>query len=246
MGTETDGFAAALAEDGDGDGDGANDDQRTATYDHSFCRRVVVAPGRARDVRYRLVTRYWDAAGGGAGGAARAAPLTWRAPTFVTLHGDAVTPEGDPDTGALRSGFYTAAPNEDDDDDDLDGGGDGAAMAVDDRDDDDAGRGGTVDDDDAVDADDTTALAEGEEQRFKLWHGTSWKKAQLILQNGFIPSDDGQLGEGVYLARNDKALRFARDHRRKGGAEGGLVEVRAFCFSRSRWKRISTGRMPSS
>ena len=60
----------------------------------------------------------------------------------------------------------------------------------------------------------------------KFWHGTSWSRAQLILRDGFEVSPDGQLGRGVYVARRDKALRFAQDGTRHGGAAGGLIAVR--------------------
>ena len=61
-----------------------------------------------------------------------------------------------------------------------------------------------------------------------LWffHGTSWENAEAIERDGFIPSEAGCLGPGVYIVRCDKALRFARDAGRHGGDEGGLVKVR--------------------
>ena len=60
-----------------------------------------------------------------------------------------------------------------------------------------------------------------------LYHGTSsWENAQRIKRNGFIPSEDGCLGRGVYVAREDKARRFAQNSSRHSGAgSGGLVEV---------------------
>jgi hypothetical protein len=59
----------------------------------------------------------------------------------------------------------------------------------------------------------------------KLCHGTSWTNAQRIQRDGFIESESGLLGAGVYVARQDKALRFAQDQSRHGGSAGGLVEV---------------------
>ena len=59
----------------------------------------------------------------------------------------------------------------------------------------------------------------------KFLHGTSWENAKQIYRNGFIESDDGLLGPGVYVAREDKALKFARDTHRHQGTEGGLIEV---------------------
>lgn len=59
----------------------------------------------------------------------------------------------------------------------------------------------------------------------KLFHGTSWATAQKIQREGFIPSSSGLLGPGVYVARQDKATRFAQDKSRHGGSAGGLVEV---------------------
>uniref|UniRef100_A0A7S3JY89 PARP catalytic domain-containing protein n=1 Tax=Aureoumbra lagunensis TaxID=44058 RepID=A0A7S3JY89_9STRA len=67
-----------------------------------------------------------------------------------------------------------------------------------------------------------------EEVKLKLYHGTSWNRALSILRDGFIESSDGLLGRGVYLAREDKARRFAANRTRHGGLEGGLVTVLAF------------------
>lgn len=68
---------------------------------------------------------------------------------------------------------------------------------------------------------------EGEEQvqQLKLFHGTSWERAQLIRDVGFMESEDGCLGRGVYAARQEKALRFAKDGARHGGQYGGLVSL---------------------
>ena len=59
-----------------------------------------------------------------------------------------------------------------------------------------------------------------------LFHGTSWENAESIERDGFVPSEAGCLGPGIYVGRCDKALRFARDAARHGGMEGGLVKVR--------------------
>ena len=61
---------------------------------------------------------------------------------------------------------------------------------------------------------------------FKFYHGTSWKVAQKILGHGFIESSDGLLGKGIYVAREDKAMRFAKNKNRHKGQHGGLVELR--------------------
>lgn len=63
------------------------------------------------------------------------------------------------------------------------------------------------------------------EQVLKLFHGTSWTNAQKIQREGFIESSGGLLGSGIYVARQDKATRFAQDNERHGGSAGGLVEV---------------------
>ena len=58
-----------------------------------------------------------------------------------------------------------------------------------------------------------------------FFHGTGWESAQSIKQDGFIPSEAGCLGPGVYVGRCDKALRFARDAARHRQGDGGLVKV---------------------
>ena len=58
-----------------------------------------------------------------------------------------------------------------------------------------------------------------------FYHGTSWEIAQTIEREGFRESSDGCLGPGVYVGREDKALRFAKDQERHGGDEGGLIKV---------------------
>ena len=56
-----------------------------------------------------------------------------------------------------------------------------------------------------------------------LFHGTSWDSAMAIQAAGrLIPSGAGNLGQGIYVAPEDKARRFALAN---GGA-GALVEVR--------------------
>jgi len=63
-------------------------------------------------------------------------------------------------------------------------------------------------------------------ESLKFYHGTSWDRAREIQKNGFIPSSGGCLGEGIYVAREDKARRFAENTSRNGGAGGGgLIEV---------------------
>ena len=55
-------------------------------------------------------------------------------------------------------------------------------------------------------------------ERYKFFHGTSWEGAQQIQREGFRPSADGCLGPGVYVARREKAERFARDLFQGAGA----------------------------
>jgi hypothetical protein len=67
--------------------------------------------------------------------------------------------------------------------------------------------------------------AQQEVQRYKFFHGTTWPKANEIYHNGFIPSSGGCLGNGIYVAREEKATRFARLRAEETGLVGGLVEV---------------------
>jgi hypothetical protein len=62
-------------------------------------------------------------------------------------------------------------------------------------------------------------------QQYKFFHGTTWPRANEIDRNGFIPSSGGCLGQGVYVAREEKATRFARQRAEETGQGGGLVEV---------------------
>ena len=62
-------------------------------------------------------------------------------------------------------------------------------------------------------------------QQYKFFHGTTWPKADKIRRDGFIPSTDGCLGRGIYVAREDKATRFALLRAQETGQGGGLVEV---------------------
>ena len=65
-------------------------------------------------------------------------------------------------------------------------------------------------------------------QTLRFYHGTSYENALSIEQNGFTPSprEPSCLGEGVYVGRPDKAVRFAQDRSRHGSDVGGLIEVR--------------------
>ena len=74
-------------------------------------------------------------------------------------------------------------------------------------------------------------LVSSEEQYLKLYHGTSNENAISILQEGFAVSDTGQLGIGVYLAREDKAERFAVDSGLRGHGTSGTVLQCQFAFS---------------
>ena len=63
-------------------------------------------------------------------------------------------------------------------------------------------------------------------QMMKFFHGTTWEKANQIQRQGFLPSENGCLGRGVYVAREDKATRFARQRANETYASyGGLVEL---------------------
>eukprot|EP00035_Acanthoeca_spectabilis_P027482 m.466767 g.466767 ORF g.466767 m.466767 type:complete len:718 (+) comp25532_c0_seq1:3-2156(+) len=66
---------------------------------------------------------------------------------------------------------------------------------------------------------------EGRPETLKFYHGTSWAAAEAIQRNGFIASEAGCLGEGIYVARKDKALRFAQNGERHGGTHGGLIQL---------------------
>ena len=66
---------------------------------------------------------------------------------------------------------------------------------------------------------------EDEWQELKMYHGTSWERAQNIQSYGFQLCDSGLLGPGVYVAHYDKALKFALALWRHGGDSGGMVEV---------------------
>ena len=57
----------------------------------------------------------------------------------------------------------------------------------------------------------------------RFFHGTSWSRAKRIMTHGFSESSEGCLGPGIYVARLDKALRFARDRGRHGEAYGGSI-----------------------
>ena len=66
----------------------------------------------------------------------------------------------------------------------------------------------------------------GEPQQLVFYHGTSWSNANEIMRNGFTPSSSGLLGSGIYVAREDKARRFAQNKSRHGGEEGALIKVK--------------------
>lgn len=69
-------------------------------------------------------------------------------------------------------------------------------------------------------------LGGGKPQTLKFFHGTSWNRAMDIGKGGFLPSSDGCLGRGIYVAQKDKATRFAENTYRNGGdGGGGLIEV---------------------
>eukprot|EP00965_Chrysotila_dentata_P204136 6182154-Pleurochrysis_carterae.AAC.7 len=60
----------------------------------------------------------------------------------------------------------------------------------------------------------------------KFYHGTRWDHAHRILEDGFLPSEDGCLGPGIYVAQEDKARRFAVKRAYDADEDvGGLVEV---------------------
>jgi len=63
-------------------------------------------------------------------------------------------------------------------------------------------------------------------KRLKFFHGTTRAKADRIFRGGFIVSEDGLLGRGVYCAREDKARKFALLRASQiGEYEGGMVEL---------------------
>ena len=59
------------------------------------------------------------------------------------------------------------------------------------------------------------------EQVYKFFHGASWGNAQRILREGFRASTEGCLGPGIYVARREKAERFAEEATRHGDGVGG-------------------------
>ena len=63
------------------------------------------------------------------------------------------------------------------------------------------------------------------EETLKMYHGTSMERARMIMRAGLIASTDGCLGPGIYVARKEKALRFALNNGRHGGQENALVTV---------------------
>lgn len=66
----------------------------------------------------------------------------------------------------------------------------------------------------------------GQQQQMRFFHGSSWDNAWRIKADGFIPSESGCLGRGIYVAREDKARRFAERRARETGAGvGGLVHL---------------------
>lgn len=66
----------------------------------------------------------------------------------------------------------------------------------------------------------------GQPQRMKFCHGTTWQNAQNIARAGFVPSQSGCLGQGVYVAREDKARRFVALTCAEAGTDcGGLVHL---------------------
>jgi len=67
-------------------------------------------------------------------------------------------------------------------------------------------------------------MQEPETLKFTAYHGTSWEAAKDIAKSGFKPSADGRLGPGVYVAREDKARRFA-ENIRHGGEDGVLIKT---------------------
>jgi len=63
-------------------------------------------------------------------------------------------------------------------------------------------------------------------QQMRFFHGTTWHAATTIERDGFLPSTNGCLGRGVYVAREEKARRFAQQRARETGSSyGGLVEL---------------------
>lgn len=63
-------------------------------------------------------------------------------------------------------------------------------------------------------------------QRMKFYHGTTWDRANSIQSDGFLPSEVGCLGRGVYVARVEKARKFAeKGAREMSHSHGGLVEL---------------------
>eukprot|EP00961_Rhodomonas_salina_P250279 3383451-Rhodomonas_salina.2 len=64
--------------------------------------------------------------------------------------------------------------------------------------------------------------------------GTSLKTAEIIRREGFKPLSGGLLGPGTYVARADKASKFAANCQRHGGDTGAVVKVR-ITFTRAKY-----------
>jgi hypothetical protein len=54
-----------------------------------------------------------------------------------------------------------------------------------------------------------------------MYHGTSVDNAKAILKEGFRPSTGGELGAGIYMAREDKAAGYAE--RASGRSHNSVV-----------------------
>lgn len=65
-----------------------------------------------------------------------------------------------------------------------------------------------------------------ESNTFIAYHGTSFENGRRIAREGFKPSADGCLGAGVYVAKEDKARRFAGNDGRHGAEDGVLIKCR--------------------
>jgi hypothetical protein len=68
-----------------------------------------------------------------------------------------------------------------------------------------------------------THLVEHLGEKMMLYHGTSIVNSWSIMREGFRISKDGQLGAGCYLAREEKAEKFARSSVNRGKGFGSCI-----------------------
>lgn len=71
----------------------------------------------------------------------------------------------------------------------------------------------------------TKAKPAGAQGGLVLYHGTSWKCGREIQASGFKASSEGELGAGVYFAKEGTAKRYALASEARGKGFGAMVLV---------------------